>query len=119
MLLPVPLHWRRLFLRRYNQSAMLAKELSQRYGKAFSSGVLQRRRATRSQGRLSGEARRRNVAGAFRIRPSEQSLIEGRRILLIDDVYTTGATVNACVSCLLRAGAGAVDVLTLARVLRI
>lgn len=118
ILLPVPLHWRRLFLRRYNQSALLAQRLAERYGKAVACDVLQRRRATRSQGHLSGEARRRNVAGAFRIKPAKHALIEGRRVLLIDDVYTTGATVEACVSCLLRAGAGAVDVLTLARVLR-
>lgn len=118
IILPVPLHWRRLFLRRYNQSALLAQKLAERQGKVFSSKVLQRRRATRTQGRLSGAARRRNVAGAFRIKPSARHLIEGRRVLLIDDVYTTGATVDACVSCLLNGGAAAVDVLTLARVVR-
>lgn len=118
IILPVPLHWRRLFLRRYNQSALLAQKLAERHDKAFSSRILQRQRATPTQGRLSGAARRRNVAGAFRIKPSEQPQIEGRRVLLIDDVYTTGATVDACVSCLLRGGAAAVDVLTLARVVR-
>lgn len=118
IILPVPLHWRRLFIRRYNQSALLAQKLSDRHGKTFASGILQRQRATRSQGHLSGAARLRNVTGAFRIRPSARSLIEGRRVLLVDDVYTTGATVNACVTCLLRGGADAVDVLTLARVLR-
>ncbi|WP_282604189.1 ComF family protein [Pelagibius sp. Alg239-R121] len=118
VVVPVPLHWRRLFLRRYNQSALLAQKLAQSRGIAFHALVLERRRATRPQGHLSGTARHRNVAGAFRVRPSQRGQIEGRRVLLVDDVYTTGATIAACVASLRAGGAAAVDVLTLARVLR-
>lgn len=118
IIVPVPLHWWRLFLRRYNQSALLAQRLADRCGKPFDARVLERRRATLSQGHLSRTARQRNVAGAFRIQTALKSRIEGRRVLLIDDVYTSGATISACVACLRAGGAEAVDVLTLARVLR-
>jgi len=78
--------------------------------------LLIRRRATPSQGGLGREARLRNVRGAFVVRPSRAGLVAGRNVLLVDDVLTTGATVGECVRVLMAAGAAAVDVLTLARV---
>ena len=81
--------------------------------------LLQRRRATRSQQGLSGQARLANItAGAFRPHPWHARRLRGRRVVLVDDVLTTGATVGACAQVLRRAGAAAVDVLTLARVVR-
>ncbi len=118
VLAPVPLHWTRLFARRYNQSALLSKVVAKISGITLTPDLLARRRATLSQGRLSPSARRRNVAGAFAVRPRHMAAIKDRRVLLIDDVLTTGATANACAKTLLAAGAAAVDVLTLSRVVR-
>jgi ComF family protein len=118
ILVPVPLHWRRLLARRYNQAALLSQGLARRSGLPCVPDLLQRRRATASQGRKSRSQRQRNVAGAFRVNPKRASAIQGRRVLLIDDVFTTGATLEACTRTLLRAGAGGVDVLVLARVVR-
>jgi len=116
---PVPLHWLRLFMRRYNQAALLASELGRQSGKPAVNDLLLRRRRTPSQGGLGALARHRNVAGAFAVDPRRRPLLQDKRVLLIDDVLTTGATVSACASVLLRSGARAVDVLTLARVVRI
>jgi len=118
LIAPVPLHWSRLFTRRYNQSALLAKALGRVSGVSVTQDLLIRRRRTPPQGRMSPSARKRNVRGAFAIRKSKASLIEGKRVLLIDDVLTTGATVSASARALIAAGAEAVDVLTLARVIR-
>ncbi len=118
VIVPVPLHRWRLFRRRYNQSALLAQALGRLTGKKVVPDMLVRRRNTRSQGRLDPPARRRNVRGAFALRPAAAGDIDGRRVLLIDDVLTTGATVEACARSLRRGGAAAVDVLTLARVVR-
>ena len=118
LIVPVPLHWLRLFVRRYNQAALLALALARLSGVAAVPDLLVRRRATPSQGRLSAGARRRNVAGAFAVRARRRDLLADRRVLLVDDVLTTGATAEACSRALLRAGAAAVDVLTLARVVR-
>lgn len=118
LIVPVPLHWSRLFARRYNQAALLALALGRASGLPVIPDLLRRRRRTPSQGRLSAHARRRNVAGAFSIGPAQGSAVAGRRVLLIDDVLTTGATAEACTRVLQRAGAEAVDVLTLARVVR-
>jgi ComF family protein len=115
LLVPVPLHRWRLFARRFNQSALLARALARGTGKPWSPSVLMRRRATPSQATLPAAERRRNVRGAFTVPARARALIAGRRVLLIDDVLTTGSTVNACAETLLKAGAGAVDVLTLAR----
>ena len=118
LVLPVPLHRRRLFARRYNQSALLAQALGRATGLPVLPDSLRRTRNTPSQGRLSPAARRRNVAGAFKVAPGAAERLGGRRALLVDDVMTTGATVEACARALKRAGAAGVDVLTLARVVR-
>lgn len=119
LLVPVPLHRWRLLRRGYNQAAVLARALARETGLAMVPDLLQRRRATRSQQGLSGQARLANVtAGAFRAHPWHAHRVVGRRVVLIDDVLTTGATVNACARVLRRAGAAGVDVLTLARVVR-
>ena len=118
LLVPVPLHWTRLFARRFNQAAVLTQGVARLSGVPTALDLLVRRRRTPSQGKLGVAARRRNLSGAFAIRPSRRSTVRGRRVLLIDDVLTTGATAAACSRTLLRAGAAAVDVLTLALVVR-
>jgi ComF family protein len=118
LLVPVPLHRWRLFARRYNQSALLALALARQSGLTAVPDLLVRRRSTPSQGGLSRSGRARNVAGAFTIRPRHRSTVTGRRIVLVDDVLTTGATVRECTRVLLHAGAIQVDVLTLARVVK-
>ncbi len=118
IIVPVPLHWTRLFHRRYNQAALLALALARVARMPAAPDLLIRRRATPSQGRLGAAARRRNVAGAFVVRPRRRSLIDGKRVLLVDDVLTTGATADACARALKRGGARAVDVLVLGRVVR-
>jgi len=116
LLIPVPLHWTRLFARRHNQAAVLALAIAKSDGSAVATTCLVRRRRTPSQGRKSAAARQRNVAGAFAIRRPED--VQGKRIVLIDDVFTTGATVEECARVLKRAGAARVDVLAVARVVR-
>jgi ComF family protein len=118
LIMPVPLHWLRLFRRRYNQAALLAGALSRASGRPAVYDALIRSRPTPSQGGLGREARRRNVRGAFRVRPGRAAALAGRRILLVDDVLTTGATAEECARALYGAGAAAVDLLTLARVVR-
>lgn len=118
LIAPVPLHRWRLLSRRFNQSALLALALGSQCQVPVVPDLLLRRRNTPTQGSLSASARRRNVAGAFELGPSARPLIEGKRVLLIDDVLTTGATVEACAKLLRRRGAASVDVLVLARVLR-
>ena len=116
--LPVPLHRWRLARRRFNQAALLAQELAREADLAVLLGALRRVRRTPSQGSLSRRARYRNVRGAFQLNHKVASEISGQTVLLVDDVYTTGATVSECSRVLRRAGAKTVDVLTLARVLR-
>jgi ComF family protein len=117
ILVPVPLHRRRLWQRRYNQAALLAQRLGHLTGKPADPLALIRIKPTPSQGEMpSAKARRRNVRGAFRVARPEA--VKGRTVLLIDDVFTTGATVSACARALKRAGAAKVLVLTLARVVR-
>lgn len=116
LLVPVPLHRRRLFARRYNQAALIAHSLSRRSGRPTTPDALARRRATASLGQMSAAERAVEVADAFAVRTSRIERIRGRRILLIDDVLTSGATANACAQALKAAGATAVDVLAAARV---
>ena len=118
IVVPVPLHWSRLLARRYNQSALLANALAKLADKQALPDLLRRRRRTSTQGGLRRSARFRNVAGAFEITPRHRKRVADRSVLLVDDVLTTGATVEACAKALLRAGASQVSVLTLARVLR-
>lgn len=117
-LVPVPLHPARLRARRFNQSALLANALGARAGIRVDCDLLMRRRKTPSQAGLTARGRARNVAGAFALRPGAQERLAGLRIALIDDVYTTGATLSACARPLLRGGAQRVDALALARVVR-
>lgn len=114
VIVPVPLHRWRLLMRTYNQSALLANALGKMTAKPVAADVLARTKSTRSQGGLNRKARHRNVARAFSVR--RPSMVEGRHVLLVDDVLTTGATANACAQAVLAAGAAGADVLVLARV---
>jgi ComF family protein len=119
VIVPVPLHRWRLWQRRFNQSALLARALGARAGKPVVCMALVRTRATPSQGDMpSAAARRRNVQGAFRVLPAHETTVHGKTVLLIDDVFTPGSTIEACARSLKRAGAARVLVLTLARVVR-
>ncbi|WBT38316.1 ComF family protein [Hyphomicrobium sp. DMF-1] len=113
---PVPLARRRLLVRRFNQAAILAQEVARLTGLGYEPLALERRRATLSQVGLTRAARQRNVAGAFAVPRRLEDRVRGRKILLIDDVITTGSTVGACARALKRAGASRVDVLALALV---
>lgn len=115
-LAPVPLHPMRLLHRRYNQAAEIARPLSALTGLPYLPDALVRRRATESQGGKSGSGRKRNVAGAFHVPASRAAQVAGRRILLIDDVMTTGATAEGCARALKAAGAARVDLAVVARV---
>src|SRR5271155_5193568 len=115
-LVPVPLHWRRNWARRFNQSAMLAAAISATSGVPIATGALKRVKATGQQVGLSRSERAANVQGAFRVPPEKKAAVVGRRLILIDDVLTSGATAEGCARALLRAGAGNVDVLVFARV---
>ena len=114
VLAPVPLHVTRLWRRQFNQAAALARIVSRACGKPMDLGLVERARATRSQVGLTRAERAANLQGAFRC--PEAAAIRGRRIVLVDDVLTSGATANAASRALLKAGASAVDVLVFARV---
>jgi ComF family protein len=115
-LVPVPLHWRRRWARRYNQSAVLARAISAISGVPITHGGLKRVRATPQQVGRSRTESADNVQGAFLVPPEHRVEVAGRRLMLVDDVLTSGATVEACTRALLRAGAAQVDVLVFARV---
>lgn len=117
VIVPVPLHPRRYFLRRFNQSAELGRALARQTGLAFEPGAVIRKKVTRQQVGLGHLERMDNVRGAFAVPKGAEGLISGKRVLLVDDVVTTGATVEAVTRGLLRKGAKAVDVLTFARAL--
>lgn len=114
---PTPLHWRRFFTRRFNQSAELARSIAALSGVEFAPMAVRRMKPTRQQVGLSAAEREDNVRAAFTVPEAQDIIVRGRRVLLIDDVYTTGATVCAVAKALLKAGAAGVDVLTFARVL--
>jgi ComF family protein len=117
-IVPVPLHWTRLAARRFNQAALLAQAIGRDAGLPVLPQALGRRRATRSQGHLGRLARFRNVKGAIVVAERHASTVTNRRILLIDDVITTGATVESAAKALISAGAQNVDILALAKVVR-
>jgi ComF family protein len=114
VVVPVPLHPRRLRERGFNQAALMARELARRTGRRTGDGVLVRRKDTVPQAGLSAAARRRNVASAFVVR--RRGLVADHVVTLVDDVFTTGATVYACAQVLREAGARDVLLLSAARV---
>lgn len=116
VLVPVPLHRARLRERRYNQSAELARALGRLTGLPVETNLVQRVRRTRQQVGLSGTGRERNVAGAFAVHAEAALRLTGRRVILVDDVYTTGATTKAVTRALRKAGIETIDVVTFARV---
>lgn len=116
--LPVPLHWTRLFMRTYNQAALLAREIARLKGWMYTPSLLVRKRRTSSQGYLSKKDRIKNVERAFAVPEIRKRHVVGKTIILVDDVFTTGATLNACSKVLLKAGAESVHALTLGRVMR-
>lgn len=118
LIVPVPLHRRRLFTRRFNQAALLSQALGELAGVPSVPDLMTRTRHTPSQAGLGATERQKNVRNAFRIRAGFEASAKGAHILLVDDVLTTGATLNACATALKRAGAATVDVVTLARVVR-
>ena len=115
---PIPLHWTRLLKRRYNQAALLSKHLSKICDKSHRPMGLKRSRATPSQGMLSKLQRRQNVEGAFYVPKSEINFIKGKKVVLIDDVFTSGATISSAAHALKKAGAETVFAVTVARVVR-
>jgi ComF family protein len=115
-IVPVPLHWRRLWARRFNQSALLAEIIAKTAGRPVAHAALKRVKATPQQVGLPKAERAVNVQGAFRVSADGKAEVAGRKLLLVDDVLTSGATVDACARALLRAGAANVDVLVFARV---
>ena len=118
LLVPVPLHRWRLLSRRYNQAALIAQALEKHTDVVCIPDALLRTRATPSQGQLRAGERLKNVRKAFAVNPRRRGRIANKRVVLIDDVYTTGATVGECTRALLAGGAAEVRVLTVARVVR-
>jgi len=116
LLVPVPLHRWRLFHRRHNQAALLARHLARISGKRHAPMLLRRVRATAPLGELSAHEREAALIGAFALAPGAARQLQGQRVLLVDDVLTSGATADACARLLLMAGASSVWVLAAARV---
>lgn len=116
LIAPIPLHWMRLFKRRYNQSALLSAALSRKAGLDHCADLLIRPRSTRSQDGRNREARFANMQGALRLNPRRAAMVRGRDVLLVDDVMTSGATLAAGAEACLAAGAQQVCVIVLARV---
>jgi ComF family protein len=118
LLTPVPLHRWRLWRRGYNQAALITRALARETGHAFSTDLLLRTRATPVLRGMGPGDRRKAVRGAFRVAPNQIEAVRNRAVVLIDDVYTTGATANACATALKRAGAASVGVCCWSRVIR-
>jgi predicted amidophosphoribosyltransferase len=116
LVVPVPLHWRRLFRRRYNQSALLSRAVAKAAGLDHCPDLLIRSRKTAPQDGRNRDERFANVSGAIRVHPRRTGRIAGRNVLLIDDVMTSGATLAAAADACLAAGADTVSILVLARV---
>ena len=114
LIIPVPLYFTRLLSRKYNQSAILTAELSKMTAIPADYKSLKKIRNTLPQVQCNGTKRKTNIKNAFQVKNPNK--IKGKRILLIDDVYTTGSTLNECCKVLLKAGATSVDILTVARV---
>jgi ComF family protein len=114
-MIPVPLHMRRLRERGFNQALLMVKELSKRIGIPYEGRALKKIKDTPVQISLKKRERRKNLTGVFQVADTEA--LKGKSVVLVDDVYTTGATVNECSRALLRAGAERVAVLTVARAL--
>ena len=115
---PIPLHRKRLFKRRYNQAALLAKSFARDNKLVYRADLLLRIKATETQGHLSYKARHRNLRGAFKCSKKHKATLKDKSILILDDVYTTGSTANEAAKVLRRAGAKHIYVLTVARVPR-
>lgn len=116
LIVPVPLHWTRLWSRRFNQSALIAKAIGRLSDVPVLVDAITRTRRTPSQGGLGRKDRLRNVRNAFAVRQPALDRIQGKHIIVIDDVLTTGATVSQVADCLRKRGAAQIDVLTVARV---
>ncbi len=113
---PVPLHWTRLFQRTYNQAGLLAQQVAKLQNLTYVPSLIVRHQRTLSQGKFSKDARIKNVRNAFSVPQKHNGLLKQRNVLLIDDVYTTGATLNTCAKTLIKAGAREVHAVTLSRV---
>ena len=118
LLIPVPLHWRRLVKRGYNQAALLAQGLGAHFRKPVALHLLRRSRHTPSQGIKSLAQRHQNVSGAFSIKPAPRHPLIGQKVVLVDDVYASGATLEECARVLNKHGVQCITILTIARVLR-
>jgi ComF family protein len=118
LLVPVPLHRWRIWRRGFNQSALLAREVARRTGSEMRADLIERRKRTPMLGGLGRAARARTLRGAFAVPSEKRAALKGRTVLLVDDVYTSGATAGACAKVLKRAGAARVVVLCWARVLQ-
>jgi ComF family protein len=116
VIIPVPLHWTRLWQRRFNQAAALAAVVADGTGLPAKPLWLRRRKRTARQVGLSRDERRKNLQGAFIVPEEAKAALRGKRVLLVDDVLTTASTANAAARVLIRAGAGDVDIVTFARV---
>ncbi len=118
LIAPVPLHWQRMIKRRYNQSALLSRALSQQVDRPWCPDLLQRFRRTRSLDGMGTEDRIKAVDQAIRVHPRRHLRLIGRPVLIVDDVMTSGATLTACALACKEAGSGPVNVVTLARAVK-
>jgi len=116
-IIPVPLHFFKLLIRKYNQAALLSHELAKIVDKKVLARAIIRKKYTKTQAAFSHKGRFKNIGGAFKINPKYQQILHGKKILLVDDVITTGATADECAKVLLKAGVERVELLTLAKTL--